>query len=507
MDLQPPHLGLPEKFTKFFPWQLPVAMEIVNAFKSHRFVFLQAPPGIGKSVINFIVSLLLDARLCYLVPTKALARQVMSEFGSMLTEVHGHSNYPCASIIPEHEYFDCRDGRNCQYRQDIANLRDTRSNVLTNYAHHLTLGANQMLGDNGLGTFDLLICDEGHTLKNWLSDFTAIKLKPILLGLLGITQYPKSKIIYQWQEWALENYLALNRSEFDPEQKKLVDRVKLTLWRVANHVTDNWICVDRPDHYLLHPVWARGFNENAFQGIANVLLTSATIFHSEHIPLGIKRDDVKFIEIPSQFPPERRPFIYCPAEFVDYRMTTTTWGNLVRKVDGLIEARSDVKGIVQTKSFDRADDYYFASRLKPQIILDQRGPIHQRLKLFKSSPAPSTFVSPRIEEGHDFAGDLARYNIITKLPRLDKRDPVTAARIKEFSGYQDNETLQSLIQGYGRVDRNMKDWGETIIVDKHFEGFLKRRTLPKYIMDAYKHITSSVEVKPLKEVLSERGVL
>jgi Rad3-related DNA helicase len=151
----------------------------------------------------------------------------------------------------------------------------------------------------------------------------------------------------------------------------------------------------------------------------------------------------------------------------------------VDRIDRIIAGRLDRKGIIHTKSYQRARVVQALSKYSNVMLLHDSKSAREIIDRFKRSPSPCVLVSPSVEEGYDFIGDLARYQIIAKVPFMDTRSALAKARSTEDKDWVYYEASQSIVQMHGRIVRAMDDFGETFIVDEHFTWFRKRVVWPK----------------------------
>ena len=68
-------------------------------------------------------------------------------------------------------------------------------------------------------------------------------------------------------------------------------------------------------------------------------------------------------------------------------------------------------------------------------------------------------------EGLDLVGDLARWQVICKLPYPYLGDPQVAARRAEEPGWYEWRTCFTLVQAYGRAVRSEEDHAVTYLLD------------------------------------------
>jgi Rad3-related DNA helicase len=107
---------------------------------------------------------------------------------------------------------------------------------------------------------------------------------------------------------------------------------------------------------------------------------------------------------------------------------------------------------------------------------------------FKKANPPAILVSPSVTTGFDFHDDLARWQIIGKIPFPDTRDRLTKARIERDPEYGAYIAMQSLVQASGRICRSPSDYGISFLIDDSAFWFMKKyaRFAPRWFMDGYR---------------------
>ena len=168
---------------------------------------------------------------------------------------------------------------------------------------------------------------------------------------------------------------------------------------------------------------------------------------------------------------ENRLVIHIPTVKLNHHATIEDRLAWVSRIDQVIDGRLDRKGIVHVTSYARRDFLMDHSRFKHLMLTHNTDNIQSSVQKFKVAPAPMIMVSPAMTEGQDFPEEECRYIIIGKVPFLDTRDPLTAARAaadKEWSNY---ETMQVVVQSAGRGNRKVEDKCEIIIVDDDWVWF------------------------------------
>jgi len=88
----------------------------------------------------------------------------------------------------------------------------------------------------------------------------------------------------------------------------------------------------------------------------------------------------------------------------------------------------------------------------------------------------------------DLKDDLARFQIIAKIPYPNYTERWVAAKKKRYSRWYTSQTLIKLLQGFGRSIRNEKDWAITYVLDSAVQRLLmeSRSMVPKAYYDVLK---------------------
>ncbi|GAJ23146.1 unnamed protein product, partial [marine sediment metagenome] len=77
-----------------------------------------------------------------------------------------------------------------------------------------------------------------------------------------------------------------------------------------------WVFLPGDDHWVFKPVFVSRYADRLlWRHGKRFILMSATIISPDEMArsLNIPRDEIEFIDLPSTFPPERRPIYYQPA--------------------------------------------------------------------------------------------------------------------------------------------------------------------------------------------------
>lgn len=580
----PSSLGLPQKFESFRSYpgydQWRTIKQIFTLFqRGKRFVILNGPPGVGKSLIYWVTQLLLQSvhpspssyslpnassllsgsspaassssplrpthRSLFLTGSRVLQSQLSNDFSS-LAIVKGRSNYACYEYngtcdLPAVSESRCSlerppDGGtiSCPYRLAINEAYDNDT-CNGNYAFWMSLAR---YGDpNSIGQFDFLVGDEAHNILDILADFCAIEfslsyVQSIIGNMDGSDDVnvpvPKQSElnIAVWSRWASSILSIITRRlssipKSDRWQRAKLTKLRTSLSQLAAMSDDTkelsrWAIDNRtplpssssirtrdrnskPDRMVkISPIWPGRFAEQyLFRNIPHILLCSASISPQLLTDLDIPPDQSEYIEVTSAFPSKNRPVVYLnmiPQLKVQHDISEGERIVLSRRIDQIIKVwgkDARLKGIIHSNSYEWTEWICRNSRYKDEglIITHGRGKAREAVEKFKRAKS-GVLISPAIWEGHDFIGELCEWAVLLKIPWLDSRSPIIAARKKQRKGYADSLIASKILQGSMRHIRSEKDRGPFFILDWHWSHFRKtgkeKRYFPVYFSNAFK---------------------
>lgn len=461
-----------------------------------RFIHVHGVPGSGKTLANMAVAGLTSGRVLYLTNTRALVRQ-LGDFGFSVIE--GRDNYECRE---SEAYPTCRRPRgakkckasHCPYRAALAAAQRS-DRVVTNYAY------NAYAGEEALGEFDLVICDEAHKVESWLSTWLEFELDLRDVRLCGITP-PKEKGI--WVD-ALATILPFmkERAAEAPEDNLVTERSRLTLLcRRIKHVYETrWVCIRLDQHTVtfspddVAPYAAR----KVWRHAPKVVLSSASLLPSTLFSLGIKSTDVDRVDLPSTFDYRRRPILFVedkPRLRISRGTTDDTYEQLRRRVATICEAHKQAKGIIHSHSYDLN---HRLTGAHPSILTHMPSePVP--LEQFRRASAPSFLMSPTITEGVDLPYDDCRAIILPRMLFANPSDPVNAARIKRIPSYLDDLAAMGFIQAVERGMRAEDDACVVYILDTHWTWWKRRVKWPEEVGGSFGRTT-------LREIIDKTNLV
>lgn len=507
-----------EKFNDIFPLETPrpgqreIIEDIIKAYNNgKKYVILEAPCGIGKSVIGYSIARYFG-NAYFLTSQKILQNQYYNDF--KLPYVLGRNNYTCLKNTNlTCEFGACfRSAKNfckdiykgtakCPYLIARSNcLNSNYSNL--NYSYFLSiLNVSHMLNER-----ELIVCDEAHNLETELLKQNTIKITDKLLSFLGIhLSLPDigtsdsnkcSWLIRDLLEKIKSQYLHLKTqmSQLDglkstKEFKKIAGRysaieklvvsisdIKSQLETEKKGSLTQKIVISQTSEYI---EFKSLFAINAFQNSLDTfgkrfLFMSATILNPKLFckNLGINYNNVEFIKCSSNFPVENRLIYYKPIGSLSYKNKNESMPKLINAVDKILKKHKNVKGIIHTVNYDIAEKIIEGLRFSDQSsrLLMPRGNDKQLLlDTFYASKKPYVLISPSLTEGIDLKEDLSRLCIICKVPYANLTDKWTKERMTIDSSWYSTAACINLVQMSGRSIRSETDFANTYILDNDFE--------------------------------------
>lgn len=500
-SLPPPSAyGLPAHYAAWRPHQARAVSEVLGAERPN--VALVAPTGFGKSIAAETIALFNGGRSVYHVVTKPLQDQISRDF-SHRYDVRGKSNYDCQLLLDNGVYgarAKCDQAealceicqykdRGCHYFDRVRGAKNAE-HVIDNYAFWL---ACARYNSGAIGAFTTLICDEAHQAVDQLSKALRIELSPMSVERFTGRPLPAPQPNGKWREWALAHLIVLrpkldalqanarlngaNRSTEMKELKPLVSALEGLAGLQGDWIEDrSGMGVPREEYRRIgfEPIWPAPYSGLLFQSAPHRLLMSATIRPKTLELLGLKSEEFKFLEYPSSFPVAHRPVVHVKTVQQRASMSEQQKIEAVRRIDQIIDGRKDRKGIIHTVSFERARYLLEHSRHAQLMIWNEprsKESTQSVVQRFKRSPAPAILVSPSVDTGYDFPYQQCEYQIIMKVPFLDRRNPIAGARCKSDENYDSYNAMQSIVQMAGRGMRAADDRCEVLIVDDQFLWF------------------------------------
>ncbi len=334
---------------------------------------------------------------------------------------------------------------------------------------------------------------------NWINNMTSKLKSKNKKRVVGASE------IFESDEQIAEKYdenISKRSSSIGEELavEAIRDTEKLT--RAINNIlsnTKNWIVSEiRKENYEivrieLKPLDPASYCKDIFEKCTKTLIMSATILDSKEFcrNVGLRYDDVKFIQVDSEFPLQNRPIYPMSIAYLNFNnlQLQKVKTNISRAIDNLMTLHRNHKGIIHTTSYEQLNFIkanISQTNIRRLLVTDPEIQRDDVIAEHTNSLKPTVLISPSLHMGLDLKDDLSRFQIITKVPYPNKSDRWTDAKRKLDEEWYYWQTALKLIQGYGRSIRSKEDWAKTYVLDSAFGYFVRknRNILPDWFTQA-----------------------
>ncbi len=518
--------------------------EIAEAFaEGAEVVLVRAPTGSGKSLLARAICGCADrvseatpgapTGAYYTTPQVSQLDAVAAD--SLLDDiavVRGKGNYTCAlpdepdTPVPRAPCerisgYNCSITHRCPYYVDRDAAQHSRIAGMTLAYFMQTAGAGTF------GPRDVVAIDEAHGLADWAEMYATIELSERTIPGWDPNRIPDDvavdRRLLSFAEGVRDRCRAraerlTEKDELTPDEAASRDRLREVVrdleWFCRDvQDTDSpttWIVEDGEDRLAIKPLDpARFLHRTVWDRGRRFALLSATILDKDAFchRVGLDPSTVRLVDVPHTFPLERRPLY----DLTQGRMTMAdreeTLPQVAEAITRVMAAHPDEKGIIHCHSYAIQDD--LARRLRAmglgdRIVAHDRDDRDDALAAWQTRSDPAVFLSVKMEEALDLAGDLARFQVICKAPYPNVGDPSVSTRLADDQwGWYYRRTLRTVIQACGRVVRSRDDFGATYLVDESLLDVFDRTrgTMPAW----FREQVDSLSVPDLPSVEAERS--
>ena len=529
---------------EFFPLesprgsQLAVLKEIDRAFSEGKnFIILEAPVGSGKSAIAMTVAMALgDAHL--ITPRKSLQNQYFDDFTDNVVLMKGRSSYPCTykglpgkykSVIqhiergnvspPSSDEPNCGAApcRNSQTvtRNCVEDLGPCPYSVAMDLAeknrvvvHNLHSFIYQTSFSQKFGKRSVMIVVEAHDIEGIIREFITPKITSArVVKEEDLPNVSNTNGIGGWCEFLLSSKCApivsqreAARKAIDPDYRTDLDQYtdRVSMLSSSQELQEGNFTVkhDVRPGYIRPPTFefvphrlGNAAAKHIFSYGDKVILMSGTVYDKSLFckNLGINGASAHFIRIPSTFPVSFRP-IYLKGEYqadTSYQGWNDNFRDIIEKIESVMDIYKDAKGLIHAPSYDAAEQ--LANALpEDRVVTHHKGNFQEKLAEFYASEGNKVFISPICQQGVDFKGDRARFQIILRVPYPSTSDPFIRDKVEGDFQWYNYQALVVFGQQTGRINRSEDDYGATFLMDERFNRFISRnsKVLPKWLQSA-----------------------
>ena len=506
-----------------------VALEYIERkyLEGYRDIVISAPTGVGKSFCGATCAFWGasedlakekgDSGAYYLVCQKMLQDQLQNDIPRYIVP---NASRQCRSIKTAAEYLcpehgNCAIGLNskikcncvmsgvCPYLLERAAWGNAVL-AITNYPYLFT--EHRMVGK--LPPRKVLILDEAHALEKQILRFIEVSISQESLNKWApaLRNVPQFTDVLDFADYMTDTYLPVIENKIadletwecpddSPESRKTAQE-KLELTTHHDHVKqsadiiksdpDNWVFSQGPNQKeeieaVAKPLNAAPFSQKLLLEMGSVRIYMSAYPGSKRVfcrSLGLDTDSVAWINLSSTFPVGNRHIYITPTGSMSRQNRPNSMSSFLYFTQEILDCHADTKGIIHCHSYELGQDIYNALLPTPhgkRLIFPKSAEARDSaFQTHKDSKEPTIIISPSMTEGFDFVEDLARWQIIAKVPYPYLGDSQVAAKKEMDADWYILEAVKTIVQACGRIIRSDTDFGETYLLDSDFEQLYEK---------------------------------
>ena len=162
--------------------------------------------------------------------------------------------------------------------------------------------------------------------------------------------------------------------------------------------------------------------------------------------------------------------------------------SLARAVDEIMDGYAAERGVVHTTSYFQAKYVmeHVSEHNRARLVTTEGSTNRGELLRAHGEREASVLISPSLYQGVDLKDDLARFQVIVKVPYPDLSDRRTQVKMEGDRNWYNWQTALRLVQTYGRGVRSETDSCVTFVLDSNFLQFVNehRGLFPSYFLEA-----------------------
>lgn len=536
-------MNAPNQPLDFFPMETPREKQVRSldfvrraVEKGYTDIIISAPTGIGKTGIGVALCLWASQAIApefmpggyYLVTQKLLQDQLEQDFPHFLEEyqtlgcsLKSASEYACP------KYTTCKAG---SYMPDALRCRERAANLCTYTLQKEDFGRS-LVGITNYPYFftersyvqkmqprTLLVADECHTLEKQVLGFVDIHItiESLEEWTPFIRPVPVLPTIQDFVSWLRRKYLGSLEDKLIELKDKIIGehtntKFQTELNKVENHLgrikaaivdierePSSWVYWQEEKNGELEsmakPLYAHRFTKQLLFDAAKIRVYMSAYPGPKAVfcrSLGIDPNKVARIDLSSTFPVEHRPIhmLFCGS--MGRKCIDETTPRLLRMCEKIMAAHPNEKGLIHCHSYKLGEAIHKFLNGTPhgkRILFPRKA--DEREEAFRhhtESKGPTVLLSPSMTEGFSLDDDLARWQIIAKIPYPNLGDKQVEAKKDLDQEWYTLQTITSVIQACGRIVRSDTDHGVTYVLDSDFMLLYEKNPefFPKWFTDAF----------------------
>lgn len=519
-----------------------------------KFFLMNLPVGVGKSHLALMIadwykSKHKMARVDIITNSKILQDQYSNTYES-ISDLRGKENYECESYscsCAQGSEFNKLNKTSCE-ECPYSTAREGYINggiSLTNFHLYILYAMyNQKLME--ARDARVLIVDECHDLDDVMSSFISIKITESVIKKFDFSA--QSKLIARLKKVdTIDNYVEflnflnaeiintmtsmekgmmsgdrsvkqdkrdlklnklLNGKNSDVKMMQLITELSQQKNKIEIFLSeykenpDNWVLEINYNEKIkqkelsLEPIWAYEYlDKYIFKYYDMVVMMSGTILDKNLFCKlnGLEVNKSAYHSIESPFPTKNRPIIYMPLGKMSYKTKEDTFKKYIPYIKKILAKYPDKKGVIHTNSFELSN--WIQKSIKDErLIFHDSSNKDDMLRLHITNDVPSVLVSPSMDTGVSFDDDLARFQIIAKVPYPSLGSQKNKMRMSQNPDWYAWKTVAGFIQMTGRPVRSVVDYADTIVLDGSFGDVMRHSShfLPNWVQEAIKKVNVKV---------------
>ncbi len=210
--------------------------------------------------------------------------------------------------------------------------------------------------------------------------------------------------------------------------------------------------------------------------------------------MGFSNDDVAFVDTPcSPFPLENRKVEFVNAARLAHNSPQINENRAYLKIDDILSKHRDQRGLILTSSRARCKNIVknLSSKNKSRLrICHARNPNGKTQDDVINEHANSkngVLISSSLWQGADLKDGLSRFQIIAKSPYPNYAEKWVESKMERYPLWYSSQTINKILQGFGRSIRSKDDWAATYVLDSAIEPLLNnsKNLVPKSYHDVF----------------------
>jgi Rad3-related DNA helicase len=521
-----------------FPFETPnpgqidaIEFAVLNILNGKRHVILELCTGVGKSAVAQTIHETLyrlnpKHRTSIVTATRGLQNQYVESVANIY-DLKGKQNYVCPI---GNDFYGapkckkacgskaCNPAEQCTYVKRRNTWLKDSSFRLTNNAFFCKAPEEFIASTDHKS--DLTIIDESHELETSILDAATIDLdlttitsniqqtnmmygEPIAELTAGLYAMYKTSPFHTTPELKelIRDYLKGPRAYMHSLKDKIdsgdtsyeteydtVSEIVESFSRLVLSDESEWMITEytKLKSIVIKPIYAATVANSVVYSKANQFVhMSATICGAEEYAktLGLPDGTWAYFGADNPIPVENRKINIIKGFNIGRNFSD--WDRYYKLIDMLMTKHKDERGVVHSVSFKLANDILenLSKENAKRVLVS--GNTTDIMNHMRDTPN-GIVISPSIEKGYDFKGDLSRFQIIAKIPFGYLGDPHIKLNTERNSKWYARSTVLRLIQACGRSVRGPSDWATTYIIDENIIKLVGRNTelFPDYFLEA-----------------------